>query len=218
LLIVIAILALLVAILLPSLSQAMSMARLVACQSNLSGQVKAHHLYAGVYDDHKPPIGLGQARDDGVTPNVKQAFAPSGQGILVSDGFIEFDQLLCPAGSMKDDAQRDRRKWQSNAPYSGCSYVYFYRYERTPSASGVTYAYASARGQLALVIDINCEQGSGYQGPYADRAWASHPAVEKVNVGFLDGSVLTFTNDHLVLQAPGAGNELYWWDEANRHR
>ena len=219
LLVVIAIIALLVSILVPSLRRAVELARLVKCQTNISGQLKAHCLYANEYDDLKPPIGLGRSTDDGVTPNVKQGFRPSGQGLLVAGNFIDFEQVLCPSGSMKEDNERDRRRWYGNAPYSGSSYVYFYRYERTPPPGGVTYQYAEESGQFALVIDINCKRGSGYQGAqHADRPWPSHPVVGRVNVGFVGGNGKCFDNGQLVLQKPGGGYELLWWDEANDRR
>ena len=61
LLVVIAIIALLISILLPSLSKAREMARTVKCTSVHKSFANANHMYAGDYDQYFVPIGDGQA-------------------------------------------------------------------------------------------------------------------------------------------------------------
>ena len=59
LLVVVAIIALLISILLPSLSQAREQARVVRCQSNLKQFGLANHMYADAYDGGYVPMTFG---------------------------------------------------------------------------------------------------------------------------------------------------------------
>ena len=115
LLIVISIIALLTAILTPSLMLARAHARLVLCQMQLRSQAQAHGLYAADNEQNKPPLlrkGRTIVRKDWASPDVKWVGTPVGQGLLVVAGYLEFDNLLCPASSMTRDADLDRNGWE----------------------------------------------------------------------------------------------------------
>jgi prepilin-type N-terminal cleavage/methylation domain-containing protein len=213
LLIVIAIIALLVSILLPSLARAKAMARLLTCQTNMSAQVKGHAMYAAQWNDLKPPILPGQDR---ISPNLRTWTMPSGQGVLVDEQYVELDAMYCTSTAMEDDAANDQAKWENDAPTAGSSYVYFYRREGSSPSGGVTYDYSLRMGRPVLAIDVNCRQGHRYLGEYSDRAWPSHPSLGRVNVAGVDGSVKTFDAPDLRLGPPGRlAEELNWWDRVN---
>ncbi len=216
LLIVIAIIALLVSILLPSLARAKALARLVTCQTNMSAQAKGHSMYASEWNDLKPPI---LPKQDRISPNLRTWTKPSGQGVLVAEEYAELGSMYCTSSAMEADATSDRRKWENNSPTAGSSYVYFYRREGSSTpVGGVTYDYALRMGQPVLAIDVNCHQGHKYLGEYSDRAWPSHPALNRVNVAGANGSVKTFDSAELRLGPPGRlAEELKWWDRVNEH-
>lgn len=93
LLIVVAVLALLIALLLPSFNAARSQARRVACMSNTSQIGKALQIYVGKYDDFAPLVYGGRVPWD----EKKGAFYT----LLVESGFIHADDdypdyLVCP--------------------------------------------------------------------------------------------------------------------------
>lgn len=92
LLVVVAIIALLISILLPSLSKARAQARSTLCASRLSQLTKAMLIYAGDFDDVPPFIGVG-FRACGVEaayPNL----GPAGQNSELY--FADFEQWLIP--------------------------------------------------------------------------------------------------------------------------
>ena len=221
LLVVVAIIALLIGILLPSLQHARAQARCVACQANLRAQGQAHALYGEDHAECKPPllrVGRSSVQVDWVSPDVKWHNMPVGQGLLVVGGLLDLEQLLCPSASMKRDAQRDRLGWES-LPESGCSYVYYWRHPTAvphPPVIRTTYADAIEDGRPALCMDVNCEAGHAYAGEYQDRAWESHPLTNRVNVAYIDGSVSGRPNEELILRYPaGSSEELEWFDMAH---
>ena len=104
LLVVVAILALLVALLVPSLARAKELARSAACRTHLAGLAKVNSLYAGENDGRYVPaasdIFAGAAgnlhRWHGVRPDTSSAFDPAAGPLaeyLGSDGRIK----QCPA-------------------------------------------------------------------------------------------------------------------------
>jgi len=224
LLVVIAIIALLVSILLPSLSRARAMARLVICQTNLNSQIKAHALYGADNEDIKAPLmrlGRSSIMADCASPDIKWQGDPVGQGLLVINEYFSFDMLLCPATSMARDAELDRTAWNTLLR-AGSSYVYFWRVSVTNAdinATRATYQGDLDAGRPAMLMDVNCEAGHSYEGDYAERAWESHPIMDKINVAFLDGSVKKVENDTLILKYPGnTYEELIWFEDAHKLR
>jgi prepilin-type N-terminal cleavage/methylation domain-containing protein len=226
LLVVIAIIAILIAILLPMLSRANAHARFIKCKANLRTIVQAHMCYAADFHDAKPPLfrkGNVTIQTDFVSPDIKWSNTPVGQGLLVGK-YLTLDVLMDPSEGMTEDVERDRNGWQ-NFSTSGCSYCYFYRHpsDAPPAIAdfcmGATYSRDRSHKRLALVLDINAEQGHPYVGEYSGRPWVSHPIVKRMNVAYNDGSVVDYTLDEVQLKFPaGAAEELAWVDEANQRR
>lgn len=222
LLIVMAIIAMLVAILAPSLAQILGKGQLLICSTQFSAQLKAHQGYGNDHNDRKPPlmrVGRSSTWKDWVSPNVKYSNDPVGQGILVDKDYLVFDHLLCPSSSMGRDAELDRAAWRT-LPSAGSSYAYFWCHSSDWDAAcpgkGVTYNAAQKAGRYALAMDINCQAGHAYQGDYADRAWESHPAVAKINVLYVDGSIVAHDSADVILAEPGGSfEELDWFAKAD---
>ena len=223
LLVVISIIALVVTILLPSLMRVRAYTRLVLCQTRIRTQAQAHALYGADHDGNKPPLLLKRrttTKLDWASPDTKWINKPVGQGLLVEQGYLEFEALLCPSASMDKDAAVDRAAW-NELMNAGSSYVYFWRHpssvtDMALAAEGATYARAEATGRTGLSMDINAEAGHKYIGEYEGRAWVSHPVMGRVNVGFTDASVHSASNRELLLRFPGGPfEELLWWEQAH---
>ncbi len=92
LLVVVAIIALLISILLPSLSKARDQARATLCASRLAQLAKATLIYAGDYDDTPPFIGVGykECGNDRVYENL----GPAGKNSEMY--FADLEQWLIP--------------------------------------------------------------------------------------------------------------------------
>jgi prepilin-type N-terminal cleavage/methylation domain-containing protein len=226
LLVVISIIALLVGMLLPSITRARALARFTLCQTRLNAQAKAHALYGEGNDDSKPPIiwwlgSFGIA--DWSTPTTKWSNQVVGQGILADGGYLDFDALLCPSAAMTEDAAMDREGWNRKR-LAGSSYEYFWRHPRIgPEYEGVadlarrvTYRYVETAGWRALTMELNAEPGCGYIGAFGSGAIESHPLLGRTNVCYIGGHVKAFRNDELLLRAPGhTDQKLPWWTKAH---
>jgi len=222
--IVLAIIALLAAILVPSLRQVCAVARQTVCKTHLHAQAVAHATYGVGNCGHKPPLlvaGRRTLRVDWVSPRIKWSAKPVGQGILVATGCLALGGLYCPSASMHRDRELDRAAWD-HLRDAGSSYAYFWRDPscvRDPSApaAGATYLEAVYTDRTALGIDINCQAGHQYTGDYEGRSWPSHPAVGKVNVSYIDGSARSYDNMKVRLAYPGGEfEESEWFDLAHR--
>jgi len=100
LLVVIAIIALLVSILMPSLSKAKLLAKRAACASNMRGLSLAAGMYRSEYDN-KFPISIGgvEYNDHGNNTSGIRNYNPTWQFMLVRDGGAMISMLDCPAAS-----------------------------------------------------------------------------------------------------------------------
>ncbi len=220
LLVVIGIIALLMGILLPSLSAAQAQSRFIKCAANIRSQLQAHQIYATNYRDRKPPLyrrGGITTRFDYISPDTKWSGDPVGQGILVAGGFLPFEVLLDPSEAMTEDADRDRSNW-AGLPDAGSSYAYYWRHPPSNGVAGllppVSYANASgSKRTMPLVLDLNADSGHQYTGEYAGRAWVNHPKAKRMNVGYTDGSVIAFALDEVRMQFPGRTAEELTWVE-----
>ena len=224
LLVVVAIIALLVGIALPSFLRARAVTRSMVCQSNLRLHAQAHAAYSNMSNDNKPPLlwkFYGFTFVQWISPNTRMRGAPTGHGLLVANNLLPFKALLCPAFSMRRDTSFDTQAWESELPMSGSSYPYFWRHSdsmnwRKP-AEGATYIAAKAAGRTALSMDFNAQEGHRYSGDYEGMAWESHPVLRRVHVCHIDGGVIIVPSDQIILKAPATWTqELDWFDEAHR--
>jgi len=229
LLIVVALIALLVAIIVPSLGRARAWSRLVLCQTRLCSQAKAHFLYGADHGDAKAPILFGtgpRAVWDWTSPNTKFGGRPVGQGILVSGNYLAFDALLCPSFAMLEDTALDRENWDRQY-FSGSSYEYYWRHPFAEPGEQfdilgkeVTYWSAMSAGRPGLAMDINAEEGHLYSGAYdPGQRLEPHPVLGRANVSYIGGHVGTYDSEEVMLLSPGRRDQkLLWWDEVHgRH-
>jgi prepilin-type processing-associated H-X9-DG protein len=226
-LVVVAIIALLLAILLPLMGRARAQSRFVSCKANLRELLRAHTAYSLDYHGCKPPLfrqGTTSIRVDWVSPDIKWSNTPVGQGILVQRNYITLDMLLDPSEGMSEDVERDRLGWQSFSN-SGSSYAYFFRHpaDAPPGLANAcvnaTYNRDIVNKRAAMIMDLNAEEGHSYVGEYSGRAWISHPMLKRMNVAFLDGSVMDFPINEIQLMFPGgSAEELAWFDAASSKR
>jgi type II secretory pathway pseudopilin PulG len=224
LLVVVGIVALLIGILLPVISRARAHAQFVACQAQLRTQVQAILAYAINHRDAKPPLYQRRpltVRLDWVSPDLKWNNQPVGLGLLVDGGYLTHDALMDPSADMAEDVRRDRENW-ALLPTSGCSYAYYWRHPDTAPAdprlacTGATVQQERTRKRTAVVMDLNAESGHAYLGEYEGRAWVSHGRIGRLNVGFLDGAVLAFPVEDVLLKFPGGVlEELDWFEAAH---
>jgi type II secretory pathway pseudopilin PulG len=226
LLVVIGIVALLIALLLPALSNARSQAQFTKCAAQLREQGRAHFAYAVDYKRAKPPswvqTPLNSVPAQWLTPNTKQRGRPFGQGILVDRKYIPFEVLLCPSEDMTEDAARDLNNWKNNSA-AGSSYVYYWRQPQDPRPpfndlpKGVTQDTARRNGNDILLMDFNAEQGHQYLGEYENRPFISHKKRKRFNVSKIDNSVQSLGIKDAVLKFPGDDTaELEWLKDANQ--
>jgi prepilin-type N-terminal cleavage/methylation domain-containing protein/prepilin-type processing-associated H-X9-DG protein len=227
LLVVIAIIAILIAMLLPALSRANHQARFVKCKSNMRQVLAAHATYALDFKDQKPPTTSEDFVPYFATTFVKFDGKLFAQGLLIPRRLQSLKPLLCPSMEMELDNEIDLRKWDdASQPFSGSSYVYFYRggpvsaLGRPDFDAGVTYTRAARQGHFALIIDASFAPESTYSGGqlvFGSRPWVAHEKLGRINIGFLDGSVLEAPAVDVMLQSPfGDAEHLAWFDKAHR--
>jgi prepilin-type N-terminal cleavage/methylation domain-containing protein/prepilin-type processing-associated H-X9-DG protein len=224
LLVVIAVIAVLMAILVPVMAKARAQSRFVSCKVNLRLLLHAHVAYAQDFRGAKPPLfrkGASSIRVDWVSPDIKWSNTPVGQGILVALKYVSLNALMDPSEGMTEDVARDRLGWSSFSN-SGSSYAYFFRHpiDAPPGLANAcvnaTYSHDRVNKRMALIMDLNAEVGHSYVGEYSGRTWISHPLTKRVNVAYLDGSVVDFALNEVQLKFPAeSADELAWFDVAS---
>ncbi len=187
LLVVVAIIAVLIAILLPSLQNARATAKTVACGSNLRQIGMALFIYTNMNDDQMPNV-------DSSSGSGSWAYKLFGSGEAV--GFAVGGLLQCPAN--------DVIKWQQVgspgvigiAPkgigYAWNQYVIDNGWSRGPQRRLKTF---QPPGDIMVICDLNLERAPGYVPPsQPGSAHISTPARasyrhQGTNLLFLDGHV-----------------------------
>ena len=229
LLVVIGVIAILLALLIATISRAWAQARFVKCKANLSAQLQAHQAYANDFRGAKPPLlRPSRLQVDFVSPDVQWGGEPIGHGLLIGKYLPSIEPLLDPSEAMEEDADRDRTGWEERelrtTVNSGSSYVYYWRRrpDFPPSSiaafgAGLTYQFAARDGFNALILDINAEPEHDYKGAYENRKWINHPRIGRMNVACEDGSVKDIPVTDAMVKAPGGHEEEELWiAEVNR--
>jgi type II secretory pathway pseudopilin PulG len=212
LLVVIAIIAILVALLLPALAGAKERSRRVACKNNLRQFTLATHLYAGDFNDRLPS---GESDEEG-DENIPVISTNTRAQLIRAAGHHRV--LDCPSLGGKFNRQQG---WLVEEDWSGFRHGYIIGYNYLgghtgtpwPALPGQTSVWLSAQNLsanpgLALVTDLNDwsptdsktfaphgKAGPVYRGAYdfANEAASGLPSAavggEGGNVGLVDGSV-----------------------------
>jgi prepilin-type N-terminal cleavage/methylation domain-containing protein len=234
LLVVISIIALLVAILLPSLSRAKELARETTCRTRIHAQVQGIHLFA-TEESGRIPVGSPERMNFGGGYQGPPYNQLASNQIWVYDGVLqgEFNahgeliprEVLDPAGfwcPSDDSADPDRelekvRRRENTSAY--CSY--FYRQldaqAQDPPRDDLAKLGRNAQGDevRALILDANSLMAGFNQ--------RTNHAGEKVGIGFVDGHVIMIETpeDELSLRPGDEYNITARMDEifetADRH-
>lgn len=213
LLVVVAIIALLVSILVPSLAAAREEAKKVVCLTRLKSQLLAIHLYANNFDDQIPvgpndymtlpgPAGPVMGPPFNVIASnqlwIGNLRTYNSHGVLLS-GYLETaEAFFCPGDDSQDPTEELAKMYHLSDEDAYCSYLYR-QLDGGPAAyvphtgklGGLG---ANARGEAisALVMDMN----STMQVPGMPRHTRTNHRGAKTSIGFADGHAEAFGNDN----------------------
>jgi len=214
LLAVIGIIVVLVTLVLAGIGRARGHARLTKCRNNMRQILTALQLYGQDHagpnaSDPKPGLLPVAADFTMVTGNrAKYEGQACGLGTLVEEDYLaSFDDIWCPAIAPPNEYEEERERWESS-PGAGCGYFYLWLQtdaERFTLPEGDRIGNftrergsidsAERRGWHAVIMDIDVD--AEIDGvPYR-----SHPAVRRINIGFLSGGVRTVAYDERLLLA-----------------
>lgn len=194
LLVVVSILALLISLLLPSLSKARSLAKFAVCASNLRQAAVAVHAYGGD-NRNRFPAGPGSPfLFDPTTTWTQNAMiiyysgalrTYTAHGLLVKQHLLDPVHLYCPADDFSDP--------KADIPAAGTAMdglsSYLYRHLQQTTRNDVDDLGRNETGMPARAMLLDANQDSPIPG------WrrGNHNGRE-VNIAFLDGHVERFDN------------------------
>jgi hypothetical protein len=164
LLLFIAIVALIIAILLPSLAKARELAKRSVCAANLSGNGKAIAMYANVYRGAFPASSKARIRGSGAAAGNPQPVPDEGSVLM-------FDYARAPIPAVEGGLHR----WQGvvDAAYKGEARYPYVRID------GKDASYAFPSRELFLLVKQNFAQASQFVCPSTahdqDPLWADQP-------------------------------------------
>ena len=208
LLVVISILSLLIAILLPALTQARHHARRMACAGNLRQVGVAIHLYADDFDDTIPfgPAGRPVTGSNfyTVTGDVTSLLsledgAPVGLGLLLNDYLAHQPTVLfCPGADQPSEAQEQLSKVGQAQAQSD----FYYRHASVALLTGKPKTFhirlsdlgKNSKGQpiSALVTDVQFLAHASL-APFQVKTRTNHQLTAS-NILFAAGNVITVSN------------------------
>ena len=189
LLVVIGIIALLISILLPTLSRARESAAVVKCLALTRDQIAMCHIYANDNDGTLPrltaekgPAGYGMhsyvLRRLPNTPTPQQEAEHTGLAVLLQQEYLDKYQVLCPTGPV-----------EAGSPAAG-------------NGAG-TLSYRQARRYQDNFIKVSSPAGTAMITDKFYNWWVPVPGEDDfrsnhedlINVGFLDGSAISVRDD-----------------------
>ena len=207
LIVVVAIVALLVAILLPSLSKAREQARMVTCKSNLHQIGTAITTYA--HRDGKIPFGpnvdtlsipsmsISIPGNDGSTATNQIWTGPQNPvlqfmavGLLMTRALAFPELLYCPSDDSSDPEEELAKIRQTSPEPAYTSYMYR-QLDETDGCGRIENLGKNAIGRKARVLALDMNSVVTVAPEY----YRTNHKARKVNILYLDGSVLDFHND-----------------------
>ncbi len=210
LLVVVAIIALLVSILVPSLAAAREEAKKVVCLTRVKGQLLAIHLYAADFDGQIPIGPYDPMTLPGPVTGPPFNLIASNQlwigylqkynshGVLLNGYLKAAEAFFCPGDDSKDPTEELDKMYHLANEDAYCSYLY-------RQLDGGPAAYVPHTGKLgrlgdnargepisALLMDMN----STMQVPGMPQHTRTNHQGAKTSIGFTDGHVETFGNEN----------------------
>ncbi len=219
LLVVVGIIALLVAIIMPSLARAKDLARQVVCQTNVKAQMTAIHLYAAENDNSIPfgpsfPLfgAQGPPTNEVASNNIwiGPAMSYNAHGVLLEKYLTNERAMFCPDDD-SSDPDEELAKIQNRVPDDQAYCSYFYRQLDARDPAGPLSAKLDDLGQNgagtrvgALVMDANSLLELGPDVPKR----TNHNA-ETVSLGFAAGHVEKVNNTDGKLTLTGGIETMF---------
>jgi prepilin-type N-terminal cleavage/methylation domain-containing protein len=213
LLVVVAIIALLVSILVPTLAAAREEAKKVTCLTGIRGQLLAIHLYTANFEGQIPvgpndPMSLPGPTGPIMGPPFNliasnQLWIGSSQqynshGVLLSGYLKTAEAFFCPGDNSKDPTEELDRMYHLSSDDAYCSYLY----RQLDGGPAPYVAHTGKLGRLgpntlgepirALLMDMN----STMQVPGMPEHTRTNHLGAKTSIGFMDGHAESFGNDN----------------------
>ncbi len=231
LLVVVAIIAVLVAMLLPALGSAREMARRSVCANNLRSQGAGFHMYAMSYNDYlcrNYSYGLWTGFELNMIDAANNyKVYPMNHGLLYGEGYLKDPEVFnCPSakanGGVYFDSDTKGASGGANLFWgthpglqtvTRSSYYYWLR-EKFGQLGGAVYTYKKITGFESPTTAILADQ------PYV-KDWVAHKAQNNVyafNVLYLDGGVNCWRDSQYIWRSRLTGlppSEYLWqggWD------
>ncbi len=216
LLVVVAIIALLVSILVPSLGEAMRQAELTTCQTRVKAQLQALHMYATSEDGLLPcgpdfPLFPGGPATNSVGTNniwIGPAQTYNAHGVLLEASLVVEEAMFCPGDDTSDPVEELAKITGRIADeLAFCSYFYRQLDAREGTVTRLRLdnlgKNASGGPVSALIMDANSLL------VIPDFVTRTNHATEKVSIGFADGSVEAVDNsDGIFITLTGGQAEM----------
>ncbi len=177
-----AIIAILAAVLLPTLSRARESARRTACANNIRSQVQAALMYA------MEGRGLPAVPGGGARALRRSGFEPAGLGHLVDSGYLANVEIFgCPSSNYAPPSDV-RRAWDGGGAVDA---AYLFRGAEAGDSA------LADRGRRAFIIDYNREDAGLY-----------NHGGEFFNIGRADSSVSGTAGRELILSDDSDGEAV----------
>lgn len=220
LLVVIGIIAVLVAILLPTLQKARESATRVQCASNLRQQGLGLHMYAGENKGQYPPAVNFQHWAMGVmcTAAYPAAGPPAGQCRLFERGFVkDYRVFYCPGARRLDGSifYIVERNWAApNWNATMINYPYWANYTGSgviPEPFGkISSIGAKSKSTRVVATDMTTGQAATPGGYYRQNNHDRYGNVLGGNNLYNDGSVIWFRFDEMKFRQAYGGIDFYF--------